>query len=798
MAAAVALLVGCSEAAVDGADGTIAGESVCFNFIIDEQWQGATLSDGTRAVVDNAEDSATSQIANMIVLQYNSVGNCARYDYYATFDTSQDISIATGAETIIFIANTFDADGELFSASSTATLSNLKDITTAIEAHNDVLMDDGDGTQYIVMSGSINLTSTTQTSTVTLSRNCARLDITVDNQISSDWSVSNIETLNVPTTSYLYTNYTLSDLFPASGYFETTDIEWGSDERTAAVGSGARIYLPINKRGTNTSSTESMLRPLYAPENATAIRLTLASTDTTNTAERTYTFYLGNNTTTNFNILPNYAYTYTFTISSAGNSTTDPRIEVITEGTVFETEPEITLDYTNASVVAALTGLSQSDLEIQYNSSMNANCYILNPNGMGLIVYIPIEDKINNFWTNYEVSTSNQLASTETWYVDILWSDITGIEHTKTTSTTEATTSGDFSVQRVASAAGECYANTTSSQSALKVTLPNTFNRSTMHGNVVVGIRKGDAVSDYPATTATTGNYLWSWHFWITDYNPYGARSATIRSSASSEYVWDVTGGEVLRYTESSSYPIWSNAYAGKYIMDRPIGAISNTTYGTSSATKGFLYYQYGRKDPFSLYTTESTATTYPYRTGTSHSGDSTNDSMSALVQNPMSFSPYYHLPYESSTNYKSTSVVWNDPEQTASNDTYTDVGGKSIFDPSPLGWKVPSRYTWYAWDSWDSVTANYVFVSNQGGYFNFDGDSTASATNYDAFHPATGHINVGTGAFSDGGTNGYSWTCSPSSTSSFGYYMNFTGTNLSAASNSYRGYGFPVVPLQE
>lgn len=759
----LALLASCTQSEVT--DPTITSESTLthFDFTIEEQWEG----DATRAVTDDG--TALTQLMNVWVLQYGADDALLTRTYYdAAFQSTDGILINSAANTLIFIANTFDSG--LITDTNAATIDDLASVTMSIAEHDDVLGSDGTN-QYCVMSGSITDYLTTMTGTVTLRRNCVKLNVEIANNISDEWSFYNVVTLNIPDESYIYTNRNDLDLdsaiLPAEADLNTVDYQWSATEIAAAQADGGlNIYLPLNMRGTVAESTENKLRPTYAPTGSTAICVSLLSADATEM--RKFTFYLGSNTTDDFNLKPNYSYDCDITIDYyGGNVDYDPRIELVD--------------------LSALYIYDENDI---------SNCYILNPINDTQEFYIPIQGRINTFWGNqgYENSSSYMLSFNDDWYVDILWSDISGITHTYSNTLDYAVTSGGFTVQRVIVLSYKTpRGNIIEGGTALKVTLSSDFyDNSNKYGNVTVGIRN----SSY---SSGLNNYCWSWHFWITDYDPDGDRSTVTRTTANPEYVWDVPGGEVVKYTSGSSYAVWSNAYANKVMMDRPLGTISNLTYGTTSATKGFLYYQYGRKDPFPTYSTERTVSngsTYYYRTSDSSSGSS-SDAMSALVRSPTLFSGYYYPPYETSTKYKSTSIVWNDPKLDWTSGDYTVDEGKSIFDPSPLGWKVPGCYTWYLWYGMASNTNYYKFTSNQGAYFDVDGTGSGTSS-YDAFYPATGTMYSGSATFTAGGASGFYWICSAQSTNN-GYNMSFSSSAFSAYDiGNYRGDTRSVICIQE
>ena len=237
-------------------------------------------------------------------------------------------------------------------------------------------------------------------------------------------------------------------------------------------------------------------------------------------------------------------------------------------------------------------------------------------------------------------------------------------------------------------------------------------------GNVVVGVKKKGAGNDA---------YLWSRHLWITEEPK-------------------LVGG----------------------FMDRNLGATSaNPTDGDK--TYG-LYYQFGRKDPF-------TGDINRYDINGTSIGKTTVTSgkvtFAKAMQTPAVFYGYGYassIDWASPNNY--TSKKWND---------ITDATGKSIFDPSPEGWRLPSKEDYSKFSTtkftWDS--------SNKGRTYN---------TNW---FPAAGCRNYGNGSMNNVGSGGYYWSSSPY-VDNYGYSLRFYSGSVDPSSNNYRANGFSVRCVQE
>ena len=233
-------------------------------------------------------------------------------------------------------------------------------------------------------------------------------------------------------------------------------------------------------------------------------------------------------------------------------------------------------------------------------------------------------------------------------------------------------------------------------------------------GNVVVGVKKKGAGNDA---------YLWSWHLWITE-EP------------------QLVGG----------------------FMDRNLGATSATPTD-GSKTYG-LYYQFGRKDPF-------TGDINRYDINGNSVGKTTITSgletFAKAMQTPEVF---YTLAGDWAWPNNYTSKNWND---------ITDANGKSLFDPSPEGWRLPSKEE-YSNFSTNTFTWDY---SNKGR--TYEGN----------WFPAAGYRGSNNGSMYAVGILGYSWSLSPHSDDD-GYLLNFDSSSVYPYYDSRRACGFSLRCVQE
>jgi hypothetical protein len=150
-------------------------------------------------------------------------------------------------------------------------------------------------------------------------------------------------------------------------------------------------------------------------------------------------------------------------------------------------------------------------------------------------------------------------------------------------------------------------------------------------------------------------NILWSWHIWCPEVDP-----------ESDTYSFD--GGDGVTYV----------------MMPLNLGALNNTP-GTSASLG--LMYQWGRKDPFLCARAWDSNAQVEYW-GTH---DSVNESAGTTTLDYAVSHPGYFI--EGSSNWLSEAI----------NGLWGSV--KTIYDPCPPGWKVPSRPVW---SSAHSVVAEF------------------------------------------------------------------------------------------
>jgi hypothetical protein len=299
-------------------------------------------------------------------------------------------------------------------------------------------------------------------------------------------------------------------------------------------------------------------------------------------------------------------------------------------------------------------------------------------------------------------------------------------------------------------------------QSSAGLVSVSDFNATTQQVMITAGTASGNAVIAAYDTDGTT--ILWSWHIWVTDYNPDTP-----------------SNGAVYTYNDRT----W---------MDRNLGA-TDTTHATL-ATKGLLY-QWGRKDPFpgsSSVSSNSESTLYNASgTGSASMITKTVVSSSSNLANtilyPLTF--YFGTSDNEYDWYSVTASTQNDALWGgASTTTPTD---KTLFDPCPAGWRVP------AWSSgtspWSGFSTTTFPWYNTSAWASSYGRVYTSASN--TYYPAAGVRNYNSGVLISAGSTGGYWSASPGS-SYFGCYMYINSSSVSPSSYTTRGNGFSVRCIQE
>lgn len=210
-------------------------------------------------------------------------------------------------------------------------------------------------------------------------------------------------------------------------------------------------------------------------------------------------------------------------------------------------------------------------------------------------------------------------------------------------------------------------------------------------GNAVI------AVYDGPDAT---GNILWSWHIWgVGDESP-------------STYDYTTKGGVVNR------------------IMDRDLGAFPATdeqrlqtarVEADEDVVLRAMCYQWGRKDPMPnslkryVGGKEDDLTAFPVWKGASQA----EHTIEASIQHPAELINRYEGNSDGDWLGTDIELLWGDDRFSGKDATGRWTNVKTIYDPSPVGYRVPSYYTF---DSFIPLNKNESNMSGVSSYTTVDG----------------------------------------------------------------------------
>lgn len=697
----------------------------------------------SRAITDDIEEGTAPdyEVTDFWLLEYNDRGlmiGSPRYYVMSEFSDGMAVPIIlppAGTEyKCVVLANTH-SEGFSATLGNATTLEKLKVLCKNIRTQQDMY---NAGTNDLLMNCVVPVTSATSALDCQLYRNIAKLTLRLTNKEGSNVQINSVQLRNVPDRQFYVDQLYADAPAPSPTAAEAGFIDWEVEDCQIAAGEPMKeliYYLPRNRRGENGSSLESQ-KNVDAPAYATFLEI-MAEDATRHTPLR-YRFYLGQNMTNDFNIIPNRHYVLPITISDKGDASADNRVEDM---------GEVELAESNSYLINPLKG----DVQTLYS--------------------VPIT-RINKFWGSsdglLDLTDDNTLSATTEWVAEVIWQD-------------QPMRLINFCSKDGSVADGNTDYSSTGESFFYFKPIDGAF------GNVVIGVRKKTGGKD---------EYLWSWHLWITDYKP-----EYTTAWQEGVYAYPVEGGHVHRYAgNSTGTNVWDTEYANKYIMDRNLGAsaANNSDYAGSC---GF-YYQFGRKDPFphsstTLYDIEGN----PQTTFTASNNDCIERSAGTAyfymgVKRPYSFYYSGSSDWVRENPYISPIIQWNNPTW------YTSDSGKSLFDPCPPGWRLPVNGTWdlFSQDNAVDVDGNGTvnssdFTAANGWYFYMKPNGIAG--DKAAYYPTSGYRSIASGAIYNERSNGYYWSAS-SFGASHGYSLVFSSDFATLQYFSFRGSGYPVRCVQE
>lgn len=499
-----------------------------------------------------------------------------------------------------------------------------------------------------------------------LERALAKLNLKIINT-STDVIINSVQVRNLPTSVYFAD---INKLQTQTSDYADLDIIVG-DIRPENEFPTQTYYLPGNPQTPETKPSSQKEKTEFAPGNATHVEI--MATSIKGNYPLCYRFYPGANMTDDYKLLANHLYNLTITIND------------------MDTDTDSSMEH------GGMVWLEES------------NCYMIHPsvdkedaknNGFKQFYRVPVKDRVNTYWMNYAENRHTAITDETEWVAEVIWQDVSDRLIT-------------FCDDRGENLSRDIYEGTGGKAFFFKYT-----NETQQGGNVLVGVR-------LKSENGENRKYLWSWHLWITDYNPNDA------PEYESGYVVAVPEGAVHHY-EDGAGTVWANDY--EYIMDRDLGSMSVSEADYNAAAG--LFYQFGRKDPFprkdiTLYNIQGLPLGKSIFTPAVSAGTpdciqyqySAADGWDGGVQKPYCF---YKAAADWSKTNNHSGNPWNNPVSSG----YKD---KSFFDPSPPGWMIPHV------DAWSVVNITYTEFSDEGRKLNMKKNIAVSTNEPYAWMPFCG-----------------------------------------------------------
>ena len=592
---------------------------------------------------------------------YTRVGNQICYAW--PLAAGDNIALATSnRENIIFVIANATAPGE-----QTIPLSGNVSLTDFLGSENGNLLSsldalDGTGIWYTPNGGTdkyLRMSVTKVVPKVTLGmvleessgvplklkRNCAKVTINVKNSCLSSAAdrvdIESVQLCDINQNYHFLTNYTgfIDPYSPMSPRrFDNAEqafpAEKNPDGASAGTAEPYTFYVPANLRGTVENAAQ-IDKNRHAPQGATYFRVYATSGG----QPVTYTYYLGANLTDDFNLTANKKYEFTIDISGRGDPETDSRVENVSE--------------------------------VKFN--VDANCYMLKPptrSGTATTYSIPVA-RAAVFWNPrgtemgvYGASVLDDnvdpLTETTAWTASFVWNKI----FDPAVSVIEPVADNVL----LTDASGIGFNSAFNDDAFIRIRIG-----AGMKGNALVAVKNA------------AGHILWSWHLWVTDYDPY-----VNVTPVAGNYLYAVPNGEIHRYGGDT----WTSAaYAKAFIMDRNLGATSAAPDGDDIVPTCGFFYENGRKDPFQ--NAGSVPGIASSNTGQSADANGTNYNIRYSIHHPDTFITGDWTAFETGEiTLGAKGAVWYDP-RTDQHGADNCEAGKSIYDPCPPGWQVPVSGVW-------------------------------------------------------------------------------------------------------
>ncbi|WFE83766.1 DUF4906 domain-containing protein [Parabacteroides chongii] len=440
-----------------------------------------------------------------------------------------------------------------------------------------------------------------------------------------------------------------------------------TDAQISAADKSCSCWVPANVRGINTVSNGPQYRiKENAPVGSSYVSFIAANTSD-GKKKLNYRVYLGGKDYSDYNLNENTDYSYKISFNHTGLPVDDKRVTII--------------DPIPAS-------------DNNENFVPTANCFMVAPGGA--FCFNPYKYYVNGSISENEL-LKGWCASSKIKSVKVLWQ------------TKENGDVGDPVLGVVNSL--DDHTNIVDLKDG------DDFDKARIYCRVAPNTTGGSGlIAAYDGDNGT-GNILWSWHVWVTDYNPDPRGSNNVLTPENRRK-------QVYKLNGTSQLPM----------MDRNLGAVAG--YLTvpqleqdRSKANGFMY-QWGRKDMFrSSYTIKFIPSIDVPEVIESpldgvlscYRGDGiTFASLTFDFKNSVTYEVAYKNPeilYKPSGNFSWTSQRNNDYYN-----SWGMEGDKGLHDPCPVGWRVCKKEDFYPLYTQANTNGRLNIVAgsnvnNDGGY---------------------------------------------------------------------------------
>ena len=302
-------------------------------------------------------------------------------------------------------------------------------------------------------------------------------------------------------------------------------------------------------------------------------------------------------------------------------------------------------------------------------------------------------------------------------------------------------------------------------------------------------IKNGNAV----IAVTRYGAVVWSWHLWFApeDFlNPIASWNIT---SKRYDFTQEALG---MKYTAWNS-TTYTSPRSVKVKVVQNYGQGSPIVYKENVFTitqkpgivrQGFTtLYQFGRKDAF--------PGTDDNLEGTFNKNAGSDMSIPNSIQHPENFYTDGFSWYNNPPAGYSWLNLWSVRNHNAG-DAYDNPVIKTVYDPCPVGFKMPAANTFTAFSSNGTYTGHPNTTGTWTNGWNFNNKSSSPTTSI--FFPAAGQRNSTDGSLSYVGRFGYYWTSMPQDERYNSYCLLFEQPAVNPKLGLPRAYGISVRPVAD